>query len=112
MKPVFLTVLLLTLSSSVLAAERYTEVWNPPEAQTVKGKAKTRGVVPVQAKKKHKNVTSVKKVADKTSVAQSPSQAVPAPRVKPAPRQVDPLMNLPRKIGPDGQVMRVGYSGG
>jgi limonene-1,2-epoxide hydrolase len=99
--------LLLAASSSVLAAERYTEVWNPPEAQTVKGKAKTRGVMPVQAKKKHKNnVTSVKKVADGTAVAQSPAQAV-APRVKPAPKQVDPLMNLPRKIGPDGQVMRV-----
>ena len=94
LKPVFLTICLLVASSTALAAERYTEVWNPPEAQTAKTRAKAHNVVPVQAKKKHKNVTSVKKVADKTSVAQPQSQSVPAPRVKPAPRQADPLMEL------------------
>lgn len=103
MKPVFLTICLLVASSTVLAAERYTEVWNPPEAQTTKARAKARNVVPVQAKKKHKNVTSVKKVADKTSVAQPAA----VPRVKPAPRQAEPVMELPRKIGPNGQVLRV-----
>ena len=103
MKPVFLTICLLVASSTALGAERYTEVWNPPEAQTAKARTKAHNVVPVQAKKKHKNVTSVKKVADKTSVAQPAAM----PRVKPAPRQAEPVMELPRKIGPDGQVLRV-----
>lgn len=109
MKPVFLTVLLLVASSTAFSAERYTEVWNPPEASAAsKSKAKARNVVPVQARKKRKNVTTVKKVADKTSVAQTPA----LPRVKQAPKPnpaVDPIPQLPRKIGPDGLVMRVSY---
>jgi hypothetical protein len=104
LKPVFLTVLLLVASSTAFSAERYTEVWSAVS----KNKAKARNVMPVQARKKRKNVTTVKKVADKTSVAQTPA----LPRVKQAPKPnpaVDPIPQLPRKIGPDGLVMRVSF---
>jgi hypothetical protein len=94
------------------AAERYVEVWNPPESQTFKAKSKTHGVVPVQSKKKRKNVV-VKQVADKTNVAppaltaQMPAGAAGAGRTKLAPKPVDPTPHLPPLIGPDGRVLRV-----
>jgi hypothetical protein len=106
LKPVFLTLALLLGSSSVLAAEHYTEVWNPPEAQTVKGKTKSRtatSTASATAKKKRKSATSVKQVADKAAV-DSQQNAVPRPKAV-APRQTEPV--IPRKIGPNGQVMRV-----
>jgi hypothetical protein len=106
LKPLIVTAVLLLAASSVSlasAAERYTEVWNPPEAQSLKSKPKTHPVVPVQAKKKHKSVTSVKKVAERAALAQ-PS---PAPRTKAPARQPEPVMQVPRKIEPNGQVMRV-----
>jgi hypothetical protein len=108
LKPHILIVLPLLVSSTVFAAERYTEVWNPPEAQASKSKAKARNVVPVQTKKKRKSMTTVKKVADKTSVVQT----APVPRTKTAPKQSEPSLILPRKIGPNGQVLRVAYPGG
>ncbi|WP_321792716.1 hypothetical protein [Caballeronia sp. J97] len=102
MKRVFLIVVLLIGSSSLFAAERYTEVWNPPEAQSIKGKSKPHPAVQPAAKKKHKSATSVKQVADKAAIEQ-PSVT---PRSKPsAPKQTEPV--IPRKIEPNGQVMRV-----
>jgi hypothetical protein len=53
-------------------------------------------------------MTTVKKVADKTSVVQT----APVPRTKTAPKQSEPSLILPRKIGPNGQVLRVAYPGG
>ena len=94
------------------AAGRYVEVWNPPESQTVKAKGKTHGMVPVQSKKKRKNVV-VKQVADKTNVAPPPlsaqmsAGATGAGRTKLAPKPVDPTPHLPPLIGPDGRVLRV-----
>ena len=102
MKRVFLIFLLLTGSSSLFAAERYTEVWNPPEAQTVKGKSKPHAATQAAAKKKRKSATSVKQVADKAAIEQPPA----APRAKASsPKQTEPV--IPRKIEPNGQVMRV-----
>jgi hypothetical protein len=105
LKPVFLTLALLLGSSSVLAAEHYSEVWNPPEAQTVKGKTKSRTATSTAsaAKKKRKSATSVKQVADKTAV-DTQQTAVPRPKAT-APRPTEPV--IPRKIEPNGQVMRV-----
>src|SRR5258708_38872560 len=60
------------------AAERYVEVWNPPEAQTHKAKGKTRSVLPVQAKKKRKSGPTVKQVADKTTAAPPALSAGPS----------------------------------
>ncbi|MCG7404347.1 MULTISPECIES: hypothetical protein [Caballeronia] len=102
MKRVFLIVVLLIGSSSLFAAERYTEVWNPPEAQSVKGKSKTHAAPQTAAKKKHKGATSVKQVADKAAIEQAPV----TPRSKASsPKQSEPV--IPRKIEPNGQVMRV-----
>jgi hypothetical protein len=103
LKRAFLTLILLLASTSLFAAERYTEVWNPPESQTAnKAKAKTRAITPPAGKKKRKSTTSVKQVADKAAV--EPQNVVP--RVKPAsPKQTEPV--IPRKIEPNGEVMRV-----
>jgi len=102
LKRVFLIVVLLVGSSSLFAAERYMEVWNLPEAQSVKGKSKTHAAAQTAARKKHKSATSVKQVADKAAIEQ-PSVA---PRPKTASRKpAEPV--IPRKIEPNGQVMRV-----
>ncbi len=104
MKLVFLTMVLLLGASSVLAMERYTEVWNPPEAQGAQAaKSKTRShATQIATKKKRKASTSVKQVADKASAEASGV----APRAKSAmPKPSEPV--IPRKIEPNGQVMRV-----
>jgi hypothetical protein len=91
------------------AAERYVEVWNPPEAQMHKSKAKPRGVLSAQAKKKRKSGPAVKQVADKTNLAPpalSPAPAIPG-HAKTAPRGTDSTPRLPPLIGPDGRVLRV-----
>ena len=102
MKRVFLIVVLLIGSSSLFAAERYTEVWNPPEAKAVKGKTKPHAATPAAAKKKRKSAPPVKQVADKAAI----EQPAPTPRPKASsPKQTEPF--IPRKIEPNGQVMRV-----
>jgi hypothetical protein len=102
LKRVFLIVVLLIGSSSLFAAERYTEVWNPPEVQSVKGKSKTHAATQTAAKKKRKSATTVKQVADKTAIEQPPVTARPKAS---SPKQAEPV--IPRKIEPNGQVMRV-----
>ena len=102
MKRVFLIVLLLLGSSSLFAAERYTEVWNPPEAQAAKGKSKSHASTQTAAKKKRKSATSVKQVADKAALQPPPAPARPKAS---SPKQTEPV--IPRKIEPNGQVMRV-----
>ena len=104
MKRVFLIVVLLIGSSSLFAAERYTEVWNPPEAQPIKGKSKTHPASQTQAKKKHKSAPPVKQVADKAAIAQPSPVPAQRPRAS-SPKQTEPV--IPRKIEPNGQVMRV-----
>ncbi|SAK92491.1 hypothetical protein AWB79_06821 [Caballeronia hypogeia] len=105
MKRAFLIVCLLIASSSLFAAERYTEVWNPPEAQAAtKAKSKTHGAAQTASKKKRKTPasTTVKQVADKAAIEQSPAPVRPKAT---SPRQSEPV--IPRKIEPNGQVMRV-----
>jgi hypothetical protein len=100
LKPVFLTLVLslgALAASSAHAADRYTEVWNPPEAQSAKAKPKTH----TAAKKKRKSTTSVKQVADKAAESQN---AAPRPKAV-APKPSEP--SIPRKYGPNGEVMRV-----
>jgi len=107
-------------SQAAWAGGHYTEVWNPPYAQTTKAKTRAHNLVPVQAKKKHKGGLTVKRIADKSTLAPPTlSAAVPAtPRGKAkssAPNAPGtpgtPNMQLPPLIGPNGQVLRVGYSG-
>ncbi|CAH2783794.1 MAG: hypothetical protein CBHOC_1646 [uncultured Caballeronia sp.] len=85
-----------------MAAKRYTEVWNPPEAQTVKGRSKPHAATQAAAKKKRKSATSVKQVADKAAM-EPPSASVHAKAS--SRKQTVPV--IPRKIEPSGQVMRV-----
>ncbi|SAL70274.1 hypothetical protein AWB71_04262 [Caballeronia peredens] len=105
MKRVFLILLLLVGSSSLFAAERYTEVWNPPEAKAMKGKSRTHASTVTAAKKKRKSVTSVKQVADKGAIDQPAASPAPRARASSSPKQIEPV--IPRKIEPNGQVMRV-----
>ena len=102
MKRVFLIVVLLIGSSSLFAAERYSEVWNPPEAQAVKGKSKPHASTQTAAKKKRKSAPPVKQVADKAAMEQPP--APPRPKAS-SRKQAEPV--IPRRIEPNGQVMRV-----
>ncbi|KMQ80730.1 hypothetical protein BPMI_02502 [Candidatus Burkholderia pumila] len=106
LKLVFLTLVLLlgiSSASSVMAAERYTEVWNPPEAQTVKGKSKAHGATQTAPNSKKKRKASTKQIADKAALE---PQAAAVPRAKAtAPKPSEPV--IPRKIEPDGQVMRI-----
>jgi hypothetical protein len=96
-------------SFAAAAAERYVEVWNPPEAQMHKSKAKPRAVQSAQVKKKRKSGPAVKQVADKTNIA--PPALTPAPanpgHAKTAPGGTDSTPRLPPLIGPDGRVLRV-----
>ena len=96
-------------SLAAVAAERYVEVWNPPEAQMHKSKAKPHGVQSAQVKKKRKGGPAVKQVADKTNIAPpalTPSPASPG-HPKTAPNGRDSTPRLPPLIGPDGRVLRV-----
>lgn len=89
-------------------AQRYVEVWNPPESQLSKGKIKTHGVAGLPAKKKHKNPV-VKRVADKTTLAPAAVSSAPG-RLKSDDKPTKQTPLLPPLIGPDGRVLRVGYS--
>ncbi|MDR5839233.1 hypothetical protein [Caballeronia sp. LZ034LL] len=102
MKRALLILLLVFGSSSLFAAERYTEVWNPPEAQAVKGKQKGHTGSQIAAKKKRKSATAVKQVADKAAIE---APVVTARPKASSPKQSEPM--IPRKIEPNGQVMRV-----
>lgn len=116
---VLLATVVLSLSpmasfAAAATSGRYVEVWNPPESQTSKGnRAKVRSMVPVQARKKHKSAI-VKQVADKTTAAQPAMSVGGAPAARPHgdTKPSDTPPRLPPLIGPDGRVLRVGYSGG
>jgi len=94
---------------SAVAAERYVEVWNPPEAQMHKAKVKPHGVQTAQAKKKRKSGPAVKQVADKTNLAPPALTSAPATagHSKAAPKATGSTPRLPPLIGPDGRVLRV-----
>ncbi|WP_235210694.1 DUF1328 domain-containing protein [Caballeronia sordidicola] len=96
-------------SLAAAAAERYVEVWNPPEAQMHKSKAKPHGVQSAQVKKKRKSGPAVKQVADKTNIAPPALTTAPAipGHAKTAPKGPDSTPRLPPLIGPDGRVLRV-----
>lgn len=100
-------------SAAAMAAERYVEVWNPPESQLHTPKTKARSVVTAQSKKKRKSGPAVKQVADRTTTPPPALTVAPsaspsnAGRAKAAPKSTDSLPKLPPLIGPDGRVLRV-----
>ncbi|MDR5856929.1 hypothetical protein P9239_04790 [Caballeronia sp. LZ062] len=104
MKLACLTIAFALGTSPVLAAQRYTEVWNPPEvkSQSAKGKARTHTASRAAAKKKPRGTAAVKQIADKAAI----EQPAVTPRANAAStKQTEPV--IPRKIEPNGQVMRV-----
>jgi len=90
------------------SAPKYVEVWNPPESQLSKGKIRTHAAIPLQGKKKHKN-PAMKRVVDKTMLA-PPALSAPAVHLKTEEKPSKQTPLLPPLIGPDGRVLRVGYS--
>ncbi|CAG4890341.1 hypothetical protein [Paraburkholderia gardini] len=103
MRTFILPVALLGIASSAYAAERYVEVWNPPEAQTAPAKPGTRKKTGHRSAARKPSPTIAKKVTD--PAASNAGAASAAPRVKVRP--IDPNTDIPRKIGPDGHVLRV-----
>ena len=104
MRPYILPVALLCLASSAYAGERYVEIWNPPEART------TPAHPAAQKKTSHKTV--VKKPSQNiarrvTDPAANTMRAAPPASARTKVRPLDPNTDIPRKIGPDGHVLRV-----
>jgi hypothetical protein len=102
--PLILPVALLSLASSASAGERYVEVWNPPEARTAPARpaAQKKNGHKVAARKSPQTIA--KKVTDPAaSTARTTPPASGPVKVRP----LDPNTDIPRKIAPDGHVLRV-----
>jgi hypothetical protein len=98
-------VFLLTIASSVLAGERYVEIWNPPEARmgapAARCAPKTHGAT-VSSRNAGKVVP--RRVADPVSRSVSGKRAPVVVAKKPS---VPPSVYIPRVITPEGNVLRV-----
>jgi hypothetical protein len=99
-------VFLLTIASSVLAGERYVEIWNPPEARmgapaATRCAPKTHGAT-VSSRNAGKVVP--RRVADPVSRSVSGKRAPVVVAKKPS---VPPSVYIPRVITPEGNVLRV-----
>jgi hypothetical protein len=91
-------------ASGACAAERYVEVWNPPEARAAQAHGAAQKKTSRKAPAKKPSQTIAKKVTDPAaSNAGSSPSATPPVKVRP----IDPNIDIPRKIGPDGHVLRV-----
>jgi hypothetical protein len=109
-----LPVALLSIASSAYAGERYVEVWNPPEARSAPARPAAQKKTGRKMSAKKPSQTIAKKVTDPAASTTSATGAAGAtgatsasasPRVKVRP--IDPNFDIPRKIGPDGHVLRV-----
>ncbi|MDE1139631.1 MAG: hypothetical protein V4793_09850 [Paraburkholderia tropica] len=108
--------LLCALASTALAGEHYIEIWNPPEARTP-------GAHPATTDKKghghhgakHKLANNdrlgTRKVAEPALRASAPTVPV-LPGSTPMLTKPEPgtLPAIPPQIGPDGNVLQVGYA--
>ncbi|MGF6776753.1 hypothetical protein [Paraburkholderia sp. GAS334] len=103
MRTFILPVALLGIASSAYAGDRYVEVWNPPEAHTAPAKPGAQKKTSHKTGARKPSQTIAKKVTD--PAASTASAVAAAPRVKVRP--IDPNTDIPRKIGPDGHVLRV-----
>lgn len=100
--------MLLTFASSVMAGERYVEVWNPPEA---------RGVAPHAAPPRTRSMRSMPRHASprpvwlhpRRAAALSPKLASKHGQSGDRPRLIEPdVTDIPRQITPEGNILRVG----
>ena len=106
--------MLLMFASGAQAGERYVEIWNPPEARLT---------APTSAALAHRQPGARKTAKPKLSAngATKPATrrvADPVPRMSagkrptavPQDRKAAPAsLDIPRMIGPDGNVLRVNY---
>lgn len=112
MRAITLSAMLVSLASTAFAAEHYSEVWNPPE---------TRVTAPAPAAPAHRHAGAPKaakpklsangatkpatrRVADPVPKMSAGKQPTAAPQDKEA---APPSLDIPRMIGPDGNVLRV-----
>lgn len=104
-----LCALLFDFSLPALAGEHYVETWNPPEARQRPHKpAAGARKAPRQKRAQNADHTTARKVADPAAAgsgsAAGTGNGTGAGRTK---RPLDLDHDIPRKIGPDGNVMRV-----
>lgn len=96
------TLLLLSTMSSAFATERYTEVWNPPEARTAALHSTT-------VRKPVKRTRAMQHLV-KARTHRTP-MSVPAPKFAMkqhnATAKAPDITDIPRQITPEGNVLRV-----
>ncbi|TDN61099.1 hypothetical protein [Paraburkholderia sp. BL10I2N1] len=105
MHPLILPIALLSLASSAFAGERYVEVWNPPEARTVPARPGAQKKTGHKVAARKSPQTIAKKVTD--PAAANTVRATPPASAPVKVRPLDPNTDIPRKIAPDGHVLRV-----
>jgi len=103
-RPFILPVALLCLASSAYAGEHYVEIWNPPEARTAPTHAAAQKKTNHKAAVKKPSQTIARRVTDP---AANTVRAAPPASARAKIRPLDPNTDIPRKIGPDGHVLRV-----
>lgn len=91
--------LIVLLTASAAHAEKYVEIWNPPEAR---GHSAPRSTAPKPA---HPHAQTAPRLARKITEPGSEHPAQGASSVMSSKKA--PNRSIPRKIGPDGNVFRV-----
>lgn len=111
MKLVGCGLLLLAVASPAFAGDRYVEIWNPPESRGGTHRD-TQAALPKTPK--HKHVAPRLVDAGVRPPALDTSKAATKPRVGEtvAPHAAPGAPEIPRLFTPDGNVLRVGASGG
>jgi hypothetical protein len=99
------TLLLLSFTSSAFATEKYTEVWNPPEARDASLHRSTAGHKPARHMRAVQHIVTTR------------THRMPAPAPKLAMKEhnartgatakAHDLSDIPRQITPEGNVLRV-----
>lgn len=105
-------ILLCVLASTAMAGERYVEIWNPPEARTPGVQS------PQTGKKAHSRHGSKRKIASADHLTPrrvaEPALRESAPNAPATPGNTGPGRSrtpiIAPQIGPDGNVLQVGYS--
>ncbi|WCM24469.1 hypothetical protein NDK50_27050 [Paraburkholderia bryophila] len=102
-------VLLLAFASTAAASEHYIEIWNPPEARLPQASASGKGIAgkrpPVS---RHASRAAPRRVADAVGQSVPGKKRVSDTFKKPiTPRPTD----IPRIMTPEGNVLRVNYTG-
>ncbi len=97
--------ILLTLTSSVLAGERYIEVWNPPEAR-----GGMQHAAPLHRRSMHRPASPhAVRFHARRRAAPLPKAIASHSKTGDELRTIEPdVTDIPRPITPEGNVLRVG----